>query len=335
MRRFPGCWTDVITSLGFRRVLRKVAKRQSRRPQIEQLEARQMLSGDPALDTIEYLASPTALVGSLPEPGPGFSINELTKVPVLEPDPYAGQPQTLALPSYSIVSTLTSAANSNFTIATTFTDTGEPQALLTFTGDATALAGTVQEINLELRSGSLVLERQQVLVDIATQSFRDQFLDDRIEQAAVATLTISATDAKAALQASDTTDTATAPGNVSVAGSSVSAGGNGNGNANGAGFGNKPILEAADLAKIAKRQNQNDDVVNGKSQKIGLYNAFKKTALKVDAAIKTANPTPSRGRTSKNSASQRSSSRNLSPLTSRAVTRQLPLPREACAINCS
>ncbi len=47
MRRFPGAWTDTLAKLGFRRKRKKVGRRDNyrrRRPQIEALEPRQMLS---------------------------------------------------------------------------------------------------------------------------------------------------------------------------------------------------------------------------------------------------------------------------------------------------
>lgn len=47
MRRLPGAWTDTLAKLGFRRKRRKAGRRQEyhrRRPQLESLEPRQMLS---------------------------------------------------------------------------------------------------------------------------------------------------------------------------------------------------------------------------------------------------------------------------------------------------
>lgn len=143
MRRFPSSWKNTLAALGLRRRVKKTPSRSSRH----------------GVARLELLERRELLSGSPNEPIYSFVASEA---------PGAYDPA------------------SQFILATEYaTETGEPLAVLKLREDLTdeTLRFTLQEIGLELRQGSQVLETQTILVDIAEPDFLEKFQADRADQA--------------------------------------------------------------------------------------------------------------------------------------------------------
>lgn len=169
MRSHPSCWNKTLAQLGFRRKRRKASSKRDylkRRSLFEQLEARQMLSGDPLLDLSSDETVAAAGIGAdntvVFQSKPEFFLveREYTREELGE------DLQEELIPM--------------FVVETEQTQSG-PKALLSFNP---AYPGTppttLQEITLELREFGNVFETYDILIDIAEETFREQFLADRI-----------------------------------------------------------------------------------------------------------------------------------------------------------
>ncbi|MCA9233020.1 MAG: hypothetical protein KDA57_20405, partial [Planctomycetales bacterium] len=166
MRSHPFCWNKTLTQLGFKRKRRKHSRRRdylSRRSLFEMLEERQMLSGDPLL---EVTTETTVVVaGSEQLATLGFSQPEY----FLTHDNGSGvsDSQQADVPTLLVVETRY--------------EEGTPRAILSINPElADSPPTSVQTMLLELRQDGRVIESYQIVVDIAEQSFREQFLADRV-----------------------------------------------------------------------------------------------------------------------------------------------------------
>lgn len=190
MRRFPGCWTEILPSLGFRRILKSAKSESSRRrrSQIERLEERQMLSASPleesfVFDVAATLESPTAQFATLE--GEALPTIDTTALP-LETIEVDAEPDAPVRAQYVLANPGRGNNPNQFRIETEFDEKGAARAvvrLLESQLSAGNLDTSLQELHLELRAGSVVLERQEVLIDIAEADFRAKFLQSRVDVA--------------------------------------------------------------------------------------------------------------------------------------------------------
>ncbi len=175
MRSYPSCWNKTLAQLGFRRKRRKASSRQNdsrRRSLFEVLEPRQMLSGDPLLDLSSEETVVTAEVS--PESFTVFSS---------QPEFSLIQPEIPAEELIGLTPEELAAFEPVFAVETVETKSG-PQAVLSFNpAFAGRLPSSLQELRLELRQDGRVVETYDILIDIAEESFREQFLADRVEGA--------------------------------------------------------------------------------------------------------------------------------------------------------
>lgn len=191
MRRFPGCWTDILPSLGFRRVLKSAnteTNRRRRRSQIEQLEPRQMLSASPleetfVVDIAASLESPTAQFATLG--GEALPTIDTAALPtaVADIDSRTDVPVRV---EYVLANPGRGNNPNQFRIETQYDEQGAARAVVRLLESELGggkLDTTLQELHLELRAGSAVLERQEILIDIADADFRAKFLADRVTAA--------------------------------------------------------------------------------------------------------------------------------------------------------
>ncbi len=161
MRSHPSCWNKTLAQLGFRRKRRKAPKHDQlrRRSLFEALEQRQMLSGDPLLDPaaeepIQFFAS-----------GPEFQL--------LQPEMPVEDFLSLTEEERAEVETV-------FLIDTVQTESG-PKAIISFNpNSAVGPPAGLQRLQLELQQNGRVIDTYEILIDIAEESFREQFLADRI-----------------------------------------------------------------------------------------------------------------------------------------------------------
>lgn len=143
MRRLPSSWSDgFLARLGYRR---KKSRRslQSRRSLFEALEERAMLSGTPD-------------EGGAPLPRAEYAIVSQVRAD--------DQP------------------SDQFVVRTEYAPSGTAQAVVTLRDGVVEIDDTLHTLQLELRLGTSVLPRQEVLIDIESQQFRDKFLHDRLER---------------------------------------------------------------------------------------------------------------------------------------------------------
>ena len=173
MRRFPHSWQTLRTKLGFtKKRNRKQADNRHRRSRIEPLEVRALLSGDPLLDPTdeaEQVAEPfvtTVVVRAEPT----FVLTNQTPTdPVTPTDPEASAelPPGDELPEYFVVSTTQTKQGPQATISINPAYADRPPIGL-------------QTLKLELQLGGQVMQEYEVLIDIAEESFRAEFLADRV-----------------------------------------------------------------------------------------------------------------------------------------------------------
>ncbi|MEM9187458.1 MAG: hypothetical protein AAGB00_13280, partial [Planctomycetota bacterium] len=150
MRRLPSSWTSTLAALGYKRTRRRRADRHGRKLRSEALERREMLTvaaGDPLEDGGEAVA-----------------------------------PQAV-MPEYVLAGWGEDDSPETFSLATEYAADGTPTAVLSLTGDASAIAGNLQELTLELRAGASVLQSQEVLIDVASDAFVNKFYGARFDQA--------------------------------------------------------------------------------------------------------------------------------------------------------
>ncbi len=173
MRSYPGCWNKTLSRLGFRRKRRKASKQHDylrRRSLFEVLEARQMLSADPLFD----LSSDEIVVAAAIDAEPRVLIAN-------EPEFFLIQPEIPKEELVGLSAEELAAIEPVFQVETVATLAG-PKAKLSFNPAFTATPpSSLQELRLELRQDGRVLEAFDVLIDIAEEDFREQFLNDRIE----------------------------------------------------------------------------------------------------------------------------------------------------------
>ncbi len=161
MRSHPSCWNKTLAQLGFRRKRRKAPKHDQlrRRSLFEALEQRQMLSGDPLLDPAAE--EPIQFVAS----GPEFQL--------LQPEMPIEDFLSLTEEERAEVETV-------FLIETVQTESG-PKAIISFNpNSAVGPPAGLQRLQLELQHNGRVIDTYEILIDIAEESFREQFLADRI-----------------------------------------------------------------------------------------------------------------------------------------------------------
>ena len=182
MRSYPSCWNKTLAQLGFRRKRRKTSKRQdlyNRRSLFERLEERQMLSGDPLFD----LSSEETVVAAGVTPESFAVFSSQPEFFLIQPEIPAEELEVLTQEELDELKPL-------FAVKTVETRSG-PQAIVSFNP---TYAGTppssLQELRLELRQDGRVVETYEILIDIAEESFREQFLADRIEAVASEVKTI-------------------------------------------------------------------------------------------------------------------------------------------------
>jgi hypothetical protein len=78
-----------------------------------------------------------------------------------------------------------------FTIDTQYGADDSPQAVVRLKPDLSKLDMSLQRLQLELRLGSIVLERQEILIDMAEAEFRQAFFRDRLSAAQAQTTEVS------------------------------------------------------------------------------------------------------------------------------------------------
>lgn len=160
MRRLPSSWSNqFLARLGYRRI-RSPRQNHGRRSSFEALERREMLSGtavDDSLDNMVVVAAPTGGVG----------------IPLLLRPTYVLASETRA----------DGAPSDQFVVRTEYSTGGSPRAVVSLRDGLTQIDDTLHTLQLELRLGGSVLERQGVLIDIESTSFREQFLRDRLTRA--------------------------------------------------------------------------------------------------------------------------------------------------------
>ncbi len=161
MRSHPSCWNKTLAQLGFRRKRRKAPKHDQfrRRSLFEALEQRQMLSGDPLLDPATE--EPIQFVAS-------------------DPEYHLYQPEMPIEDFLSLTEEERAEVETVFLIETVQTESG-PKAIISFNPDsAVGPPAGLQRLQLELQQNGRVIDTYEILIDIAEESFREQFLEDRI-----------------------------------------------------------------------------------------------------------------------------------------------------------
>ncbi len=73
-----------------------------------------------------------------------------------------------------------------FELSTEYAADGSPRAVLSLKSGLSSIDSSLQELTLELRDGERVIQRQEVLVDIAQPEFREAFLSERLAKARAA-----------------------------------------------------------------------------------------------------------------------------------------------------
>ena len=97
-----------------------------------------------------------------------------------------GDPPTIPPPFvYVIASQIRAddAPSDQFIVHTEYAADGAPRAVVSLREGLTTVDDTLHTLQLELRQGESVVERQEVLIDIESETFRSQFLQERLGRA--------------------------------------------------------------------------------------------------------------------------------------------------------
>ncbi len=167
MRRFPSSWDLTLTRLGFRRrKTRRKADQRHRRPRLEPLEIRAMLSSDPLVDPNDL---DTVQVSS--------GVGEEAVTLIVKPKfvLVQGEPTADHVPEFEgeVIEPL-------YLLETEYTENGPTAILRLNPHSAFPIPTGLQRLTIELQLGGLPLETFDVLIDVADEEFREKFLDDRI-----------------------------------------------------------------------------------------------------------------------------------------------------------
>ncbi|MCA9241973.1 MAG: hypothetical protein KDA37_17300, partial [Planctomycetales bacterium] len=174
MRRFPCSWDTTLAALGFKRKVRKQRDHRYRSSRVEQLEVRALLSVSPAPLSEEEQVQVASATGA--------------------EAPLIGVVQSVA--EYVFADANNAQSIGQFHLTTEYNPAGQPVAVLTLRDDLPRVDTSLHELHLELRSGSIVLARHEVLIDIAEPEFRETFVIRRIDKASTEVAQASAATAR-------------------------------------------------------------------------------------------------------------------------------------------
>jgi RHS repeat-associated protein len=173
MRRFSHSWDTLRTKLGFRKVKARRSAKRHRQSRIEPLEIRAYLSGDPITTLDDNVGEGPVMAYAAFHSQPTYVLTNIT------PRSEDEVKETERLRELGLEDLLTSA--DLFLVATVQTSNG-PRAVVSLNpAIADRVPAGLQTLKLELQLDGKVLEAYEILVDIAEESFRTQFLNDRIK----------------------------------------------------------------------------------------------------------------------------------------------------------
>ncbi|TWT36616.1 tRNA(Glu)-specific nuclease WapA precursor [Posidoniimonas corsicana] len=158
MRRFPSSWDTTLATLGFKRKHRKSRDNRYRSSRLEALEVRALLTATP-YDS--YAATDEEQVVVATAGSDAFSVK--------------------VLPQFVFSDATGDADLALFDISTQYGRSGQPVAVISVREDAGPVDSRLYKLHLELRSGEIVFERHEVLVDIADELFVEDFRNDRLK----------------------------------------------------------------------------------------------------------------------------------------------------------
>ncbi|TWT77306.1 Bifunctional hemolysin/adenylate cyclase precursor [Posidoniimonas polymericola] len=159
MRRFPSSWTTTLATLGFKRKHRSKKDLRHRQSRIESLEVRAMLSTTPY------------------DPYPGVSTHPDY---VVTTDDALALSAVQLLPKFSFAEEVDESTRDIFELRTRYVDGRQAQAVVTLRGDEAPVDAKLYELQLELKVGDWVMERHEVLIDIADELFIEDFYSERV-----------------------------------------------------------------------------------------------------------------------------------------------------------
>ncbi len=178
MRHHPICWSRTLAKLGFRRRVRKAKPQWFRSMRMEPLETRQMLSTS-QLPEAEF-DDPIIIVSG---PAAPTSESQLSSTSVT--DVYGTQGVVLPRQSYVLLSQKRAdgSTSDQFVVRTEYDATGAPRAIVSLRPGVAEIDDSLHTLQLELRIDETKLGEIELLIDVESQAFRQQFLADRLERA--------------------------------------------------------------------------------------------------------------------------------------------------------
>ena len=178
MRHHPICWSRTLAKLGFRRRVRKVKPQWFRSMRMEPLETRQMLSISQSPE-VEF-DDPIIIVSG---PAAPTSDSQLSGTSVT--DVYGTQGVVLPRQSYVLLSQQRAdgSPSDQFVVRTEYDTTGAPRAVVNLREGIVEIDDSLHTLQLELRIGETKLGEIELLIDVESQAFRQQFLADRLARA--------------------------------------------------------------------------------------------------------------------------------------------------------
>jgi hypothetical protein len=105
------------------------------------------------------------------------------------------------LPEFVLAKWANNDTPEQFVVTTEYGPEGTPRAVLSLKPGLSSVDTSLQELTLELREGDLILQRQEILVDIATPEFRAWFLRDRLDHVKAGVPAVDDTQKKRAVGA--------------------------------------------------------------------------------------------------------------------------------------
>lgn len=188
MRRFPISWDKTLTSLGFRRNVKRVKRSRYGRKssRLEQLEVRAMLSASPnevlgTTDIADFTATALAQQYSLAtiraedvstEVAAGDTPDQFV---VTTEQAEIGSPIAPIRAEYVLADATAGDTPDQFEVTTEYAKNGSPTAVVRLKEGFERIDKSLQELTVELRLGDSVLARHEVLIDIADAKFVHDF----------------------------------------------------------------------------------------------------------------------------------------------------------------
>ena len=178
MRHHPICWSRTLAKLGFRRRVRKAKPQWFRSMRMEPLETRQMLSTSQSPE-VEF-DDPIIIVSG---PAAPTADSQLSSTSIT--DVYGTQGVVLPRQSYMLLSQQRAdgSLSDQFVVRTEYDATGAPRAIVSLREGIAEIDNSLHTLQLELRIGTTKLGEIELLIDVESQAFRQQFLADRLERA--------------------------------------------------------------------------------------------------------------------------------------------------------